>query len=1146
MNNQMADSKYGGFGSLSTRSSTPTGRYRQTLPLAMDMLSSSDVSGPSPPMGSSEWHSHLEARVESSMRDVRSVADAQARLLRVVEGISEELNRVGSGLAVVSRNDANSSRCSNAGDDLRGEVLAHIGQIMSTVDELQHAVRAGFVDNGGGTVASRLARHDAEIAEMLRSRAEEAVRTNSTLGDMQRLVGGLSGQFGQMNAQMAELRCSHGETTAQNIATIVEMQRQHQSDIQNLQLASSNATTRATQADADIVELRRICDETIRRQTDLAAEIEVVKEKTSQIYTHESKISEIQQLQVSHVSAQEMQAAELQQLQRSQASVYEAKIAELQQLQASRFSSHESKMAELQQLQALQASAHETKITELQQLQATAAAERKQHPSPSEQSEMHATLARRVESLQSQMRDEIASLQKHFGGDQIRSVMQSQAAAIKALDEQLWLVDEQLWQTERRLTSRVDEISAKRSSPPSNVSAAVLDTARSNELCSPHFNFSNEVGDDTADAETRRENNRGHSTSGGNPPKAGNNEGSGGAFADAVHQKGKMSTPVEEDTSKAGSNDQRRQSGSFLPSVFVAAADELAGTCTDAEPQSTTGRERDDCGGEMSPMMFLLEAPASPAASPGTPELHAWSNDHVGRGSSDNAAAGAAAGDEGDDRRCNAIGRGSGLSSGDGHSRAGASASAGERTGGRKVFGGGGSAEGSAARGYVGGSIAAPAMAPPSVVFTAATAASAAASSRPAVVTSCGASLGTVLPAPVASTSQAGTSALAPAGLSFPRPVKHAFQASSQQMAESCSDQLPDAFVGQALKLSIMGTRGLCISGNGGGAGGGDAGGGGDSADRSNQTGPYCVCEVPGRPRSRSRTEVARGTTDFVWNHEAAILDYIPGDPLVFTLWKGGADDRLVARSALDGMHVRRGFEGAIQLLDVSDGAFLDIKVAPGIIFPRRVRVTVHGASGLGSLGLGESSFCVCEVRQDKRATEPLLFKTKAAASSVDPTWNETMDLDPWLLGDALDFVVGDDANHGKAGRVSVPSEMFFPNGLEGEVPLLHTPTPGGALTRSEATLRLRIVPASLPDKWRQESLELLMAKRAPIVTDRCPANESVGETSAHGHHEKRFGDAHTTLPPSPHDSLQSIQSVSSPLPSPGSPLSAAPCASNS
>jgi len=59
------------------------------------------------------------------------------------------------------------------------------------------------------------------------------------------------------------------------------------------------------------------------------------------------------------------------------------------------------------------------------------------------------------------------------------------------------------------------------------------------------------------------------------------------------------------------------------------------------------------------------------------------------------------------------------------------------------------------------------------------------------------------------------------------------------------------------------------------------------NADHAPGTGisdPYCVCEVPGKPKSRIRTGVAKDTLAPEWNFEAHVPEYTHGDTLLFTV----------------------------------------------------------------------------------------------------------------------------------------------------------------------------------------------------------------------------------------------------------------------
>merc|ERR1711862_757800 len=48
---------------------------------------------------------------------------------------------------------------------------------------------------------------------------------------------------------------------------------------------------------------------------------------------------------------------------------------------------------------------------------------------------------------------------------------------------------------------------------------------------------------------------------------------------------------------------------------------------------------------------------------------------------------------------------------------------------------------------------------------------------------------------------------------------------------------------------------------------------------------PYCILEIPGKPRSKIKTQALDSTLNPVWNHESEIVDYSPGDDLKFSVW---------------------------------------------------------------------------------------------------------------------------------------------------------------------------------------------------------------------------------------------------------------------
>eukprot|EP00929_Paragymnodinium_shiwhaense_P044727 TRINITY_DN22937_c0_g1_i4.p1 TRINITY_DN22937_c0_g1~~TRINITY_DN22937_c0_g1_i4.p1 ORF type:complete len:167 (+),score=30.72 TRINITY_DN22937_c0_g1_i4:87-587(+) len=95
-----------------------------------------------------EWlRLQVDARVDRAVRDVRSVADAQARLLRVVEGISQELTRV----TVATGIPGCAALCKSG-----SSASAGIGTAGS-----QDSSRSS-----AGSLASQLAQHKSELTEL--------------------------------------------------------------------------------------------------------------------------------------------------------------------------------------------------------------------------------------------------------------------------------------------------------------------------------------------------------------------------------------------------------------------------------------------------------------------------------------------------------------------------------------------------------------------------------------------------------------------------------------------------------------------------------------------------------------------------------------------------------------------------------------------------------------------------------------------------------------------------------------------------------------------------------------------------------------------------------------------------------------------
>eukprot|EP00405_Crypthecodinium_cohnii_P036869 CAMPEP_0206539970 /NCGR_PEP_ID=MMETSP0325_2-20121206/8721_1 /ASSEMBLY_ACC=CAM_ASM_000347 /TAXON_ID=2866 /ORGANISM="Crypthecodinium cohnii, Strain Seligo" /LENGTH=995 /DNA_ID=CAMNT_0054037593 /DNA_START=87 /DNA_END=3074 /DNA_ORIENTATION=+ len=102
-------------------------------------------------------------------------------------------------------------------------------------------------------------------------------------------------------------------------------------------------------------------------------------------------------------------------------------------------------------------------------------------------------------------------------------------------------------------------------------------------------------------------------------------------------------------------------------------------------------------------------------------------------------------------------------------------------------------------------------------------------------------------------------------------------------------------------------------------------------ADKSD---PYCICEVPGKRGVRIRTRTINNQLNPVWNHEAVLEGWQPGDPLKFTVFDKDftSDDELgtvtLIPSQFEG---KNGFSGDLRLLNAGKNrAFLTVKICRG------------------------------------------------------------------------------------------------------------------------------------------------------------------------------------------------------------------------
>eukprot|EP00927_Polykrikos_kofoidii_P059494 TRINITY_DN54643_c0_g1_i1.p1 TRINITY_DN54643_c0_g1~~TRINITY_DN54643_c0_g1_i1.p1 ORF type:complete len:1011 (-),score=180.05 TRINITY_DN54643_c0_g1_i1:70-3102(-) len=122
----------------------------------------------------------------------------------------------------------------------------------------------------------------------------------------------------------------------------------------------------------------------------------------------------------------------------------------------------------------------------------------------------------------------------------------------------------------------------------------------------------------------------------------------------------------------------------------------------------------------------------------------------------------------------------------------------------------------------------------------------------------------------------------------------------------------------------------------------------------------------------------------------------------------------------------------------------------------QKLYVSIVGATNLRQLNIVcDAPWCACEVQSASPVAQRVRCETRANCKATDPEWNETYVLDPWNVGEALEFTVYDKGLIGSKveGRVTVPSSKFFPDGFDGELPIVGL---------DSSTLTVRIFPAHL------------------------------------------------------------------------------------
>lgn len=106
---------------------------------------------------------------------------------------------------------------------------------------------------------------------------------------------------------------------------------------------------------------------------------------------------------------------------------------------------------------------------------------------------------------------------------------------------------------------------------------------------------------------------------------------------------------------------------------------------------------------------------------------------------------------------------------------------------------------------------------------------------------------------------------------------------------------------------------------------------------------------------------------------------------------------------------------------------------------PHKLRVEIIRAESLHSLNhfVGDRPYCICEVKNGCRRSRRARCQTQPLGGSLNPMWNEVHELEPWYVGDRLEFAVYDKGLMGSRimGKAELATE-HIQRGFAGELSL--------------------------------------------------------------------------------------------------------------
>mmetsp|Transcript_591 Transcript_591/g.1180 ORF Transcript_591/g.1180 Transcript_591/m.1180 type:complete len:498 (-) Transcript_591:214-1707(-) len=161
----------------------------------------------------------------------------------------------------------------------------------------------------------------------------------------------------------------------------------------------------------------------------------------------------------------------------------------------------------------------------------------------------------------------------------------------------------------------------------------------------------------------------------------------------------------------------------------------------------------------------------------------------------------------------------------------------------------------------------------------------------------------------------------------------------------------------------------------------------------------------------------------------------------------------------------------------------------------QKLFVDVVRATGLAHMNhfTGDHPYVQCEVKHSDHHEQTTKAATKpvTVGDTLNPVWNERLEIQPWQPGEDLEFTVYDKGLIGAKteGKVTLPSNSFYPQGFNGTLPISGLPN---------AQLQIAVQPTggATSTYGASTGITYAAATAAPAVTSAYGATSTYGASS--------------------------------------------------